>query len=154
MIKNRPPRLEQIFQAYAPPLYFVTICTIHRRKIDRLVIAHEAFSKYAIRAMEEFNVAVGRYVVMPDHIHLFIRSDEEFDLGKWINGLKRAISVALGATNKWPLWQPGFFDHVLRNSESFEKKWTYVQENPVRAGLVPCSDEWRYQGEIVTIGRA
>ena len=101
--------------------------------------------------MEEFNVAVGRYVVMPDHIHLFVRGDEEFDLGKWINGLKRAISVALGATNKRPLWQPGFFDHVLRSNESYSQKWEYVKVNPIRAGLVKKSDDWPFHGQIESV---
>ena len=135
MIKKRPPRLQQIFQSYDPPLFFVTICTLQRRKIDRLDAAHEAFRKYALRGTQEFNVGVGRYVIMPDHMHFFVRGDDQFDLCKWINGLKRSISVALGATSKCPLWQPGFFDHVLRNDESYVQKWAYVQQNPVRAGL-------------------
>jgi len=71
-----------------------------------------------------------------------------------MNGLKRAISVALGATKKRPLWQPGFFDHVLRSDESYSQKWEYVRENPVRAGLVRRIDEWPYQGELVVIDRA
>jgi len=49
VIKKRPPRLQQIFQSYDPPLFFVTICTAHRRKIDRLETAHEAFRKYALK---------------------------------------------------------------------------------------------------------
>jgi putative transposase len=71
-----------------------------------------------------------------------------------VNELKRSISVALGATKKRPLWQPGFFDHVLRNDESYSQKWEYVRENPVRAGLVARADEWPYQGELVVIDRA
>jgi len=47
-----------------------------------------------------------------------------------------------------------FFDHLLRNDESYAQKWEYVRENPVRAGLVHCSEDWPYQGEIVYIGRA
>jgi hypothetical protein len=43
MIKGRPPRLEQIFQTYAPPLFFITICAIHRKKIGDLQAAHQAF---------------------------------------------------------------------------------------------------------------
>ena len=77
-------------------------------------------------------MAVGRFVVMPDHLHLFVRGGADFNLAQWVNGLKRAISVALGATKKRPLWQPGFFDHVLRNDESYSQKWEYVRENPVR----------------------
>ena len=72
-IKGRPPRLGQIFQTYAPPLYFVTICTIHRQKIGDLGTAHRAFQSYARRARDEFGVGVGRYLIMPDHMHLFVR---------------------------------------------------------------------------------
>jgi hypothetical protein len=51
------------------------------------------------------------------------------------------------------LWQPGFFDHLLRNDESYARKWEYVRENPVRAGLVAERDQWPHQGEIVVIDR-
>jgi putative transposase len=154
VIKDRPPRLEQSFQTYDPPLYFVTACTLHRRKIDNLEDAHVVFRKYAERAAADFDVAVGRYVLMPDHIHFFVRGGAEFHLGKWISGLKRALSIESGATSKTPLWQPGFFDHVLRNDESYGQKWNYVLENPVRAGLVTHAEQWPYQGEIVYIDRA
>lgn len=142
MIKGRPPRLQQIFQCYDPPLFFITICTLHRRKIDRLDLLHRAFQKYARRGAEEFSVGIGRYIIMPDHLHFFVRGDNHFDLVKWVNGLKRAMSVAVGATTDRPLWQPGFFDHVLRNEESYAQKWDYVQQNPIRAGLVNSAAEW------------
>lgn len=154
MIKGRPPRLGQIFQTYDPPLFFVTICTIHRKRIGDLEAAHRAFEVYSCRARDEFGVVVGRYVMMPDHMHFFVRGGDDFKLAQWINGLKRAISIALGATKERPLWQPGFFDHVLRNDESYGEKWKYVQENPVRAGLVMRADQWQYQGELVVIDRA
>jgi putative transposase len=154
MIKNRPPRLNEIFQAYACPLFFVTICTLHRRKIGNLKTAHKAFQKYVARGTREFGVAIGRYVIMPDHMHFFVCGSPDFELTQWVNGLKRSISVELGATKKTPLWQPGFFDHLLRNDESYGQKWEYVRENPVRAGLVKRPGEWPYQGELVHIDRA
>jgi len=154
MIKTRPPRLGQIFQTYDPPLFFITICTIHRHKIRDLGTAQRAFECYIRRAREEIGVAVGRYVMMRDQMHLFVRGGDDFKLAQWVNGLKRAISVSLGATKKRPLWQPGFFDHVLRNVESYSQKWEYVSENPVRAGLVVRADDWPYQGELVVIDRA
>ena len=47
-----------------------------------------------------------------------------------------------------PLWQEEFFDHVLRSGESYEDKWQYVLQNPIRAGLVDRTDDWPYQGEF------
>lgn len=154
MIKGRPPRLDEIFQSYDQPLFFVTICTIHRQKIVDLETVHRAFQGYLIRAFNDFGIAVGRYVIMPDHMHFFVRGSDDFELAAWINGLKRSISLAVGSTKKRPLWQPGFFDHLLRNDESYSQKWEYVQENPVRAGLVQQWNHWPYQGEFVVIDRA
>jgi REP element-mobilizing transposase RayT len=92
MIKGRrPPRLRQIFQSYNAPLFFVTICTLHRRNIPSLEAAHNALLLYGTRATKEFIVALGRYVIMPDHLHLFVRGDQSFVLGTWVKGLKRAI---------------------------------------------------------------
>jgi REP element-mobilizing transposase RayT len=84
---------------------------------------------------------------MPDHLHIFVRSDLEFDLGIWVRGLKRALSSGRN------FWQPGFFDHILRTDESYGEKWNYVRDNPVRAGLVSGNDEWPFQGELVAIDR-
>ena len=110
-----------------------------------------ALENYGHRGIEEFNSALGRYVIMPDHVHLFVCGDIDFSLSQWVGGLKRAMSVAVGAIK---LWQPGFFDHVLRSDESYSVKWEYVCNNPVRAGLTSFADEWPYQGEIVLIDRA
>jgi len=53
-----------------------------------------------------------------------------------------------------PFWQRGFFDHLIRNTESYADKWDYVQENPVRAELVRTTADWPFQGEIVEIEQA
>jgi putative transposase len=154
VIKGRPPRLPQIFQSYGAPLFFVTICTLHRRKIPSLEAAHNALLSYGARGTTEFNVAFGRYVIMPDHLHLFVRGDQSFVLGNWVKGLKRAVSKAFPAEPATRFWQPGFFDHLLRSDESYAQKWEYVRQNPVRAGLVKFAEAWPFQGEIVRIDRA
>jgi putative transposase len=154
MIKGRPPRLSQIFQSYDAPLFFVTICTLHRRKIPSLRTTQQALALYGMRATSEFNVALGRYVIMPDHLHFFVRGDRSFALGKWVKGLKRAILKGFPDEQERSFWQPGFFDHLLRNDESYAEKWEYVKQNPVRAGLVESPGDWPYQGEIIYIDRA
>ena len=39
MIKGRPPRLSQIFQSYDAPLFFVTVCPLHRHRFPSLKAA-------------------------------------------------------------------------------------------------------------------
>jgi putative transposase len=50
-----------------------------------------------------------------------------------------------------PLWQRHFWDTQLRKGESYDEKWQYVVENPVRAGLAKRSEDWPYQGELNTL---
>ena len=148
MIKDRPRRLDLIY--IDQPLYFVTFATRDRKSIPSLGGAQVALEQYAHCGIAEFHVALGRYVLMPDHVHLFVRGGRNFTLSSWIGGLKRAISVALKSQR---LWQPGFFDRILRSAESYAEKWNYVRDNPVRGGFVKAAEDWPYQGEIVVIDR-
>ena len=93
-------------------------------------------------------ISVGRYVIMPDHIHVFVRVID-FPISQWIRLLKRTLSAAISENP--PHWQEGFFDHVVRQSESYGQKWEYVLANPVRAGLVANSEDWPWQGEIIPL---
>jgi putative transposase len=150
---RRPPRLGRLFDT--SPLYFVTFCTHLRKPYLARDEVHPAFVAYSERAQCKFNIAVGRYVIMPDHVHLFVRGSQVFSLGPWVGLLKQALAKAARSSRaKTQLWEEGFFDHALRTNESYSQKWSYVRENPVRAGLVKSVEDWPYQGEIVYIDRA
>ncbi len=45
-------------------------------------------------------------------------------------------------------WQPGCFDRLLRSEESLHEKWLYVEDNPVRAGLVQRAADWPYRIDL------
>ncbi len=145
---DSPPRLDPVFQKYDPPIYFVTFNTWHRRKLLTRREVHLRLVEFA-RKGEPRGIAIGRYVIMPDHIHLFARGSLDFVLTQWMRLLKRDLSKAISATS--PHWQKGFFDHLIRHSESYSQKWDYVCQNPVRAGLVTNADDWPYQGELVRL---
>jgi putative transposase len=137
-----------VFQKYDPPIYFVTFCTAERRNLLANELVHSKLETYGKNGVT-CGYALGRHVIMPDHIHLFVRGTDDFGLGSWIAGLKRVVAAAV--TGGRGIWQRGFFDHLIRNSESYSEKWNYVRENPVRAGLVTNADDWPFQGEIVLI---
>ena len=67
-------------------------------------------------------------------------------MAKWKEWTAKRITSALQIEP--PLWQQRFFDHLLRSSESYAGKWSYVLENPVRAGLVSTAAEWPFQGHV------
>ena len=160
--KGTPPRLPVIFERHPSPLYFVTLNTLLKRPLLANHSVHEAFREYAEKGIT-FNAAVGRYVLMPDHVHLFVRIGPEMTLRRWVSGLKQRLGKSLDEAGNQPTqfprgklksyWQPGFFDHLLRQGESYGEKWEYIRQNPVRANLVTKPDDWPYQGEILLIDR-
>ena len=144
---RRPPRI-QLFQKVSP-FYFVTFNTFKQRKLLARLDLHKVFIHFCQRARDEHNIEVGNYVIMPDHIHLFVRLNSEKRLAQWVQSLRSVLGKVLVSKGiDKPHWQEGFFDHVMRSSESYREKWHYINENPVRAGLCKVVTEWPYRGEI------
>ena len=134
-------------------LHFVTGNFLDRIAIFNQEACCQSFIDILSTLLTEWPCKPIAYVLMPDHIHLFVCGDGTFRLAEWVKGLKRAISAVFPKEPRRSLWQPGFFDHLLRNDESYDQKWTYVCENPVRAGLVSKVEDWPFQGEFVEIDR-
>ena len=153
--KGTPPRLPILFQR--DPLFLVTFNTLLRKPLLANDPVHAAFQHYAQNGTA-FHVGTGRYVLMPDHVHVFVRIGRDMTLRRWVSGLKQCLGKSLSALGHPPtilpqmrlkcFWQPGFFDHLLRQNESYREKWNYVWQNPVQAGLVTDPADWPYQGEI------
>ncbi|HEY5296936.1 MAG TPA: hypothetical protein VIK59_03335 [Verrucomicrobiae bacterium] len=38
--------------------------------------------------------------------------------------------------------------HRLRDGENYSEKWIYVQENPIREGLVKRIEDWPFKGKF------
>jgi REP element-mobilizing transposase RayT len=142
-------RLDQIM--VETPIFFVTTCTANRRPVLACDSMHEICREVWRHAERLYGWRVGRYVLMPDHVHFFCapfrdRHRLSTFVAKWKEWAAKHASRRHALTV--PFWQDGFFDHVLRSEESYEVKWQYVLENPVRAGLVAKPEDWPYQGEI------
>jgi REP element-mobilizing transposase RayT len=148
--KPRLSRLDQVFVHF--PIYFVTTCTYRRRKLLSTSAVHEAFLEFA-KAGPAHGVWVGPYVIMPDHLHAFVATDDQrISLSAWMKSLKNTLSKALRRNGvAQPHWQKTFFDHLLRSHESYSQKWSYVRENPVRAGLVANAEDWRLLGQVFAL---
>jgi putative transposase len=92
---------------------------------------------------------VGRYVIMPDHVHFFCaRGTGTHPLEAWMQYWKSLITRAWPNPGEKPIWQRGHWDTRLRRGENYSAKWDYVRENPVRAGLCMDPETWPYQGEL------
>ena len=142
----RPAHPSPVAKPNQSVIIFLTVCTKKRRSLLATNEVHRALQAAWSRATHWL---VGRYVIMPDHIHLFCAPGviPPRPLGLWVRFWKSSLCKALKA-EEGTLWQPNFWDTQLRQHESYATKWEYVRANPVRAGLVANPDDWPNQGEM------
>ena len=136
-----PPRIPVWLRSDQSVIYFVTLCVSGRKQ----VLANEqalGALKTAAQRLEHWRLLAA--ILMPDHLHAIVtpKEDRGAKLSNCSAALKRWLRSELGAI--WE-WQPGCFDRLLRSDESLHDKWLYLQEDPVRAGLVSCWEEWPYR---------
>jgi len=87
------------------------------------------------------------FCIMPDHYHaLFFLlpggktlSTVMEQIGKYT---ARLINESLRQTGRF--WQDGFHDHRCRDVDDMDYYLQYIENNPVRAGLVEEARDWEY----------
>jgi REP-associated tyrosine transposase len=144
---GQPPRLSEILLPWEKSIiYFVTLCVNGRRNVLANPKVFEAI-KVALTDLRKWCILAG--VVMPDRAHFVVTPAEDrgLSVGDFASGFKRLLRKRLPSQN-WK-WQRGCFDRLLRSDESLHSKWMYLQDNPVRAGLVGQSDDWPYYIDLI-----
>ena len=164
--RHRPAHQPAVESGNQAILMFVTVCTKDRRAVLANPRVHEALLATWASARDW---RVGRYVIMPDHVHFFCapgRHDYPA-LSKWMAYWKSLVvrkekgfgplaiphgpggtGPSMGKYGPALVWQRDYWDRQLRSGESYSEKWAYVRANPVRAGLAARPEEWPYQGEM------
>ena len=122
-------------------LHFVTFCCYQRRRYLDTVRARSLFVKVLAEVRAKYGFFLVGYVVMPDHVHLFVAFPPTgITLSQWMQALRSVLGKELLRLGfQKPHWQEGFFDHVLRSAESYAKKI--------------CPDESGASGIVREIGR-
>jgi len=128
-------------------IVFLTVCVQRRRPL----LAHEFAHRLLLSAWGKADRwRVGRFVMMPDHVHLFCSpgSWPPSSLEDWIEYWKNLVTRAWPHLEQKPIWQKNHWDTQLRLSDSYAAKWEYVRNNPVRHRWVERADEWPFAGEL------
>jgi REP element-mobilizing transposase RayT len=133
------------------PIVFFTVCTHRRKAILASPDCHAILREIWERSAKLDGWWVGHYILLPDHVHFFARSEiDAKPIAKWVQTWKgisaRRIIKALNARS--PIWQADYFDRYLRSTESYSEKWDYIERNAVRAGIVQRAEDWPYRGII------
>ena len=130
--------------------YFLTLCTDGWQKL----FANPALTDALLATLREtssaYHFAIFAYCFMPDHLHLLAQAESNAcDLPVFVKAFKGRAAVAARRLGIRNLWQKGYYDHVVRDSESSGEIAWYIFLNPVRAGLASTVWEWPHSGSFV-----
>ncbi len=142
---RRSPVHQPVFErSGVAALVFLTVCTKDRKEI----LAAPDVQEHLVHAWQEASSwLVGRYVLMPDHLHLFCAPAETHPrpLLQWVSFWKSRSAQHWPRPNEKPVWQRHFWDTQLRPGQSYDQKWDYVVANPVRGLLVERAEECPFE---------
>jgi REP element-mobilizing transposase RayT len=83
---------------------------------------------------------------MPNHVHVLFTSMPDNPLGSIVGSWKRftarKANEQLGRTGAF--WQTEYWDRFIRNEAHYSAAEEYIDQNPVKAGLVGASVLWPY----------
>jgi REP element-mobilizing transposase RayT len=120
--------------------YFLTMNLAQRgRGLEAPALTAQAIEQWQKLEADEL-WSVRTTVVMPDHLHLLVALGAVHGLAECIRQLKGRLSPGLRAGGL--RWQPGFYEHRLREAEDVLPVFLYIYLNPYRAGLLSIEQTW------------
>jgi putative transposase len=118
--------------------YFITSRTWQGRALFLKPKAAELFVATMLHYRDNQAYQVHAFVLMPEHFHLLVTPSAQLSLERVVQlvkgGSAHTIRKQLGLT--FPVWQRGFSDHRIRDSADYAAHLRYIDDNPVKRGLV------------------
>jgi putative transposase len=143
-------RLDPELYTHMARVYFITI----RAYGDWSPFVRDDLNKLTLGILceeqERQGCTVFVHCLMPDHLHFLISPRQE-----GTSVLAFVDQYKGKSTNRsWPvgwrgkLWQPRYYDHIVRAEEDLRAIAQYVLDNPVRKGLVERPEDWPWGGYV------
>lgn len=81
---------------------------------------------------------------MLNHVHVVIEVSSEHSLtqvvGSWKSFTAKRANAQLGRIGSF--WHADYFDRYMRDEDHLIRTIAYVEDNPVKAGLIVNAPEW------------
>ena len=122
-------------------LHFVTGNVLDRTKI--FVIERNCIVFFEeLQALRKRDCKLVAFVLMPDHFHLTL-NPRDGNIQKHVGELKEFSAKRISG-GRGQIWQQSFHALPLWSAYMIKQKLNYIHANPVRAGLVPRAEEYRW----------
>jgi len=149
---------------------YLTFSCFQRLQLFRNERIRDAFVGALREARERDRFRLFAWVVMPEHVHLYVmpappggkvapslwrlkRDFAKLVIRRWRRLGAPVLARITDAAGKPHFWLPGGgYDRNIHSDSEHHEKITYINENPVRRGLVARSIDWRWSSARWYVG--
>lgn len=147
--------------------FFVSTSVVGQIQVFRI-------DKFARTVIDSLHYSCGKYrsildayVLMPSHLHLIVKMNDQMSLSDLMRDFKKFTSVAIkrmlfsgdayggirrklaiyapkSSNRNFKLWADRFDDVAIYSEEVYLTKLDYMRNNPVKAGLVERPEDYKY----------
>ncbi len=114
-------------------------CWLRRHDIAR--IAEDALLHFD---KERYRVLA--WVIMPNHVHVLIETKAGYPLAKVVQSWKTFIAreANLRLQRSGAFWERDYYDRYIRDDAHLQAVVAYIENNPVKAGLIANAHDWPF----------
>jgi REP element-mobilizing transposase RayT len=94
------------------------------------------------------------WVIMPNHVHVVFQPKAALPgIMRWLKGRTSRLANRILERTGMPFWQDESYDHWIRSGRELEEIITYVECNPMKAGLVDAGEQWPWSSARLKTGK-
>jgi putative transposase len=134
--------------------FFVTASIWGKRRLLQSDRAARLFLEDLSSYQAQGKYRLHEFVVMPDHFHVLITLGAGMIVERAVQFIKGGFAFRAGRELGFhaPVWQKGFSEIRVLDTEAFEALTTYIWQNPVRAHLVAQAEAYEYSSAGRRVG--
>jgi putative transposase len=137
---------------------FITMVTFNRQPI--LIYNIDLFKEALRHSQERFVYQIIAFVVLPNHMHMIVHPESIHEYPRIIATIKHYFSHNLFGSEAMVnqsllsenqrskrekgIWQPRYWEHVIRDEADMNRHVDYIHYNPVKHKLSDHPAQWEY----------
>jgi putative transposase len=126
--------------------FFVTSSIAEKRNLLQSHRSAKLFIAVLYHYRDQQKYLLHDFVVMPDHFHILITVEGEMTIERAVQFIKGGFAFRAGKELGFsaPVWQRGFSEVRIYDSQAIERVKEYIALNPVKRGMAANPAEYLY----------
>ena len=124
--------------------YHIVTRTNRKEMIFDTMEIRTLFLQILAKAKKRYRFTIENFCIMGNHIHLMIKPKQRTDLSRIMQWLLSVFAQTYNRMKKLTghVWGDRFFSRAIKNLREYVTVFSYINDNPVKAGLVERSEDW------------